>query len=347
MPSSKGLNPVVGRAFYGGFSQLRPAQEAAIDAVVAGEDVVVLAGTGSGKTEAVACPGRLSTPRCADRSHSPVVVYIAPTRALVNDIFRRIEPMLDPIHVTAGVRHGEKDDLSKKHPPGVLVTTPESLDVLLFKSSYQLKAVRTVIVDEAHLLYNTQRGMQLAILLRRLDLLLGRRVQVCAMSATVADAGALWEFFRPGVAPAVVEDPNSRTIERTIRIGWTPSKLAQTLLSIRQERREGVKVLVFAGSRRECDELAAVMRESVGLGDAVFVHHSSLSRDERLLTEQRFLEMRSAVCIATSTLELGIDIGNIDVVVLWGAATGWESFLQRVGAREPARRRCPTHRCGS
>ena len=190
---------------------------------------------------------------------------------------------------------------------------------------------RSVIVDEAHLLYNTQRGMQLAILLRRLEVFLDRRIQVCAMSATVADARALWEFFRPGLTPAVVEDPSSRAIQRTIRIGWTPAKLAQTVANIRRDRPAGVKVLIFADSRRECDELSAVLKDSSGLGDAVFVHHSSLSRDERLLTERRFLEMPSSVCVATSTLELGIDIGNIDVVILWGAPRGWESFLQRVG----------------
>ncbi len=331
MPPSRGLDPVVGRAFYGGFSKLRPAQDAAIEAVVSGKDVVVLAGTGSGKTEAVLAP---TVSRHLDAlvfADSPVVLYIAPTRALVNDTLRRIQPVLEPIHVRAGVRHGEQDDLGKRNPPTVLVTTPESLDVLLFKCRDKLAAIRSVLVDEAHLLYNTQRGMQLAILLRRLELFLGRRIQVSAMSATVADPQALWEFFRPGIVPAVIRDTGSRAIERTIRIGWTHARLAETLATIRQGRPKGVKVLVFADSRRECDELSAVLKDSAGLGDAVFVHHSSLSRDERLLTEQRFLDLVSAVCVATSTLELGIDIGNIDVVVLWGAPTGWESFLQRVG----------------
>lgn len=331
MRPSRALEPVVARAFYGGFSKLLPAQEAAIEAVVSGEDVVVLAGTGSGKTEAVLAP---TVSRHLDAlifADSPVVLYIAPTRALVNDIFRRIQPVLEPIHVKVGVRHGEQDDLSKKGPRSVLVTTPESLDVMLFKSRDELAAIRTVLVDEAHLLYNSQRGMQLAILLRRLEVFLGRRIQVCAMSATVADAHELWEFFRPGIVPTVVEDTTSRAIESTIRIGWTHAKLAETLATIRHDRPEGVKALIFANSRRECDELAAALKDSAGFGDAVFVHHSSLSRDERLLTEQRFFELVSAICVATSTLELGIDIGNIDVVVLWGAPTGWESFLQRVG----------------
>jgi ATP-dependent Lhr-like helicase len=332
MPSnSGGLDPVVGRAFYGSFSRLRPAQAAAVKAVLSGEDVVVLAGTGSGKTEAVLAPTVSRHLDALVHADSPVILYVAPTRALVNDIYRRIEPILEPIHVRVGVRHGERDDLKRKHAPAVLITTPESLDVLLFKSCEQLKAVRSLIVDEAHLLYNSQRGMQLAILVRRLELLLERSVQVSAMSATVADAEALWEFFRPDIVPHVVKDTSSRVIERTIRIGWTQEKLAKTLGKIRQNRPSGAKVLIFAESRRECDELSAALKDSAALRSSVFVHHSSLSRDERLHTEKRFLELASAICVATSTLELGIDIGNIDVVVLWGAPAGWESFLQRVG----------------
>jgi ATP-dependent Lhr-like helicase len=332
MPSSSGgLDPVVGRAFYGNFSSLRPAQAAAVEAVLSGEDVVVLAGTGSGKTEAVLAPAVSRHLDALVHADSPVILYVAPTRALVNDIFRRIQPVLEPIHVRVGVRHGERDDLKRKHAPAVLITTPESLDVLLFKSRDRLGAVESVIVDEAHLLYNSQRGMQLAILLRRLELMLDRTIQVSAMSATVADAQALWDFFRPGIMPAVVGDTNSRDIERTIRIGWTQEKLAKTLGKIRRSHPGGVKVLIFAESRRECDELSAALKDSAVLGSAVFAHHSSLSRAERLHTEQRFLELNSAICVATSTLELGIDIGNIDVVVLWGAPAGWESFLQRVG----------------
>ena len=114
MPPSRGLEPVIGRAFYVGFSKLHPAQEAAIEAVVSGEDVVVLAGTGSGKTEAVLAPTVSRHLEALINAKSPVVLYIAPTRALVNDIFRRIEPVLDPIHVKAGVRMGSKTTSARR-----------------------------------------------------------------------------------------------------------------------------------------------------------------------------------------------------------------------------------------
>lgn len=325
------LERAVGRAFYGQYARLRPAQAAAVDACASGDDVVVLAGTGTGKTEAVVAPlvsRHLPDLAKADR---PVILYVAPTRALVNDVLRRLEAPFDFLGVRVGARHGERNDLAKANRPAVVVTTPESLDVMLFKTPALLSLVRAVVIDEAHLLYNTQRGLQLALLLRRLEVLVGRSVQVAAMSATIADAAALWSFFRPGRSPRVVMDPGSRPIVRTIRLGWTTQRLAQALAGIRRDRPDGVKALVFTESRAECDAVAAELREMSGFGSSVFAHHSSLSRDERELTESRFQELRSAVCVATTTLELGIDIGDIDVVVLWGRATGWESFLQRVG----------------
>lgn len=325
------LETAVGRAFYGQFSRLRPAQAAAVEACGTGDDIVVLAGTGSGKTEAVVAPlvsRYLPDLAAADQ---PLILYVAPTRALVNDVFRRLDGPFEQLGVRVGIRHGERNDLDKTRKPAVLITTPESVDVLLFKSAGVLSKVRAVVIDEAHLLYNTQRGFQLAILLNRLELAIGHSVQVAAMSATVADPKALWSFFRPGHVPQVVNDPSSRPIRRTIRLGWSKQKLAETLTDIRDDRPAGVKALVFTESRAECDALAAELRADSRFDDAVFAHHSSLSRQERELTEARFQELRSAVCVATTTLELGIDIGDIDVVVLWGRATGWESFLQRVG----------------
>src|SRR4051794_37110564 len=156
--ATAGLNPVVGRAFYANFSSLRPAQTAAIAAVNTGDDVVVLAGTGSGKTEAVVAAIVSRYHEVLLDSALPVVVYIAPTRALVNDVFRRLEGAFDRLRIPLGARHGERNDMARVIKPSVLVTTPESLDVMLFKDESLLSEVRALIVDEAHVLYNTQRG---------------------------------------------------------------------------------------------------------------------------------------------------------------------------------------------
>jgi ATP-dependent helicase Lhr and Lhr-like helicase len=332
MSDAARLDPSVGRAFYGAFKEgLRQAQQEAVAPVSSGDDVVVLAGTGSGKTEAVMAPlvSRWRDPLVD--SATPVILYVAPTRALVNDIYRRLEPPLERLGITLGVRHGERNDLLRVHKPAILVTTPESLDVMLCKVGAVLSGVRAVIVDEAHLLYNTQRGMQLAILLRRLERQTRHPLQVVAMSATVADPSALWAFFRPLHVPTVVHSRGRRPIVRQIRLGWGPAELADALSTLRDSNPGGLKVLAFTDSRADCDRLATALREGSGYGEAVFAHHSSLSKAERQRTEAEFQRLRAAVCVATSTLELGIDIGDIELIVLYGRARGWESFLQRVG----------------
>lgn len=299
--------------------------------LVNGDDTIVLAGTGSGKTEAAVAPlvsRYLSTMQIAN---SPVLVYVAPTRALVNDIFKRIRAPLDKLGVVSGVRHGEANDLDRAAKPAVLVTTPESLDIMLSRRPELLGSIRAIVVDEAHLLYNTQRGMQLAIVIERLEVLMGDRVQVAAMSATVADSRSLWSFYRPGRGVAVVHDPTRREIEKEVRLGWSVDNLAEALDTMANAKGSGFKTLVFTDSRKAADNLASSLREQLSYTNRTYAHHSSLSKEERLRTEKEFAEFRSAVCVATSTLELGIDIGDIDLVVLWGHPIGWESFLQRIG----------------
>jgi ATP-dependent Lhr-like helicase len=328
MTTQLSLRTRVKMAFYGGFSSLHPAQESAVAPVLSGADVVVLAGTGSGKTEAMTAP-------VVDRllpdlvlAESPVVLYVAPTRALVTDIRRRLEPPLTRLNIRIGVRHGEKDDLRSSDRPALLVTTPESLEVLLARHPDVLAGVQAAILDEVHELYNTQRGLQLGIQLRRLELLLCRDVQVVAASATVSDADYIWSQLRPGRRVEVVEDRRSREVVAQIHQGRSRTWLAQTIERVLAER--PAKILVFANSRTECDLLVDALKRT-RIAETSFAHHSSLSRAQRQRVEAAFLRQRSAVCVATNTLQLGIDIGDIDLVVLWGPPSDWQSFLQRIG----------------
>lgn len=327
--SLRGLLPEVGRAFFGDFKVLRPGQVEAIPMVLSGSDTVVIAGTGSGKTEAMLAPlvsSRLDGCRSSPR---PVIAYVAPTRALVNDIFRRIDGPLSQLGVRAGIRHGERNDLDRVNKPQVIVTTPESLDVLISRNADLLAALSAVVIDEAHQLYNTERGMQLAIVLRRIELRHKRALQVVAASATVADPAQLWAFFRPGAMPRVSQDRTHRPIDNQIRLGLDRDEVCALIASAFDGM--PVKILAFAVSRRECDALADTTRTIGGFGESVYAHHSTLSKAERSNVESAFLSSSRAICFATSTLELGIDIGDIDLVVLWGNATGWESITQRIG----------------
>lgn len=325
----KELGARVGRAFFGQFQTLRPVQARAIEAVLGGSDVLIRAGTGSGKTEAAAAPLTQRYLDELDHSETVVVLYISPTRALANDLARRLEPVYDRLGLTVGVRHGERKDLARAACPGVLITTPESLDVMTGNQEPRLLHVRAIVLDEIHLLANTQRGLQLGIALHRLELLVERRLQTVGLSATVADPLAVWHFFRPGSSPQVIDDVGpSRTLERRIYIDVNHADLAERLARLDGPSE---KILVFANSRRECDVLADALREGAGFGDAVFSHHSSLTKEARERVESEFERLDRAVCVATSTLELGIDIGDVTLVVLFGAPTNWQSLLQRCG----------------
>jgi ATP-dependent helicase Lhr and Lhr-like helicase len=324
-----GLSLQVGRAFFGAFKDLRPAQRAAVEPVLRGDDVLISSGTGSGKTEAALAP-LLDRHLAACRDATGVtVLYVTPTRALANDLLRRLERPVEELGLRVGIRHGERNDLKRVQRPDVLITTPESLDVMLVRAEPALQDVQAVVLDEVHLVYNTQRGFQLAVLLHRLEASLGRRLQICALSATIGHAEDVWAFLRPGGEVEVVTDTTARAIDAVIRVEAPGDRLQDILRRIMgQDPRS--KVLLFVDAKRVAETVIAEVSAGT-LRAEVLLHHASLDKEVRLEVERRFLEAPRAVCVATSTLELGIDIGDIDLVVLYGRAPGWQSFLQRIG----------------
>ena len=228
-----------------------------------------------------------------------------------------------------GVRHGERNDLGRKDKPTLLVTTPESLDVLVSSHEGALLTVRSVVLDEIHLIYNTQRGFQLGVLLQRLEAFTGTPCQVVGLSATIATPTDIWRFFRPRQHVVTVRDEQNKPLDAFIRDLPSDQALVDLIDGLSTGAR--IKILLFANSRRECDRLGAILRDVTGFGTEIYVHHSSLDRQVRLDSERKFQAASKAVCVATSTLELGIDIGDIDLVALYGHPSGWESFLQRIG----------------
>lgn len=324
------LGQRTGRSFYQHFGELRPVQQQTLAPILGGEDVLIRAGTGSGKTEAAAAPLVERYLEALDHTDGVTILYVCPTRALGNDLLRRLEPVMEQLQIPVGIRHGERDDVSRATTPRILITTPESLDVMVGKELAALGSVQAIVLDEAHLLMNTQRGLQLAIVLRRLERWLDRSVQMVGLSATLGDPTSVWMFFRPGDHPTVIEDTaGDRTLSLQIRLDLSSSELSALLA--RLDESEPAKVLVFVNSRRVCDTVAEQMRNGSGFEDGVLAHHASLSRDERVRVESEFQQRRRAICVATSTLELGIDIGDINLVVMYGVPSGWQSFLQRLG----------------
>jgi len=323
------LERQVAAAFYGQFQQLRPAQEAAIPIILAGQNVVLSAGTGSGKTEAVLAPLVSRFWRHAIESNSLVILFITPTKALANDLIKRLEPKMESLGLRIGIRHGDRDDLASGSTPHVLLTTPESLEVLMFRKDAALTGIRAVVIDEVHLLYNSQRGLQLSCLLKRLRSFLSE-LQWAALSATVGRLSDVRDFlFGTAESATFLEFPAHRNIDAIVRACASEPDFLRLIQRIIGGK--PTKLLVFANARKECERLAGVLHQDQELCPFVFAHYSSLSPEVRVDTERRFSASRCGVCIATSTLELGIDIGDIDAVLLWGVPSGVESFLQRIG----------------
>lgn len=329
MPIDK-LDRRVAEAFYGKVKQLYPHQEHAIETILSGQNIILSAGTGSGKTEAVLAPLTQMHRQSALETDSTTILYIAPTKALANDIEKRLELPLQHVGLRVGVRHGDKDALKQKNLPHVLITTPESLDVLLFRADKAIQTVKAIVIDEVHLFYNTQRGLHLSILIRRLEILNQQPLQFACLSATVGNLAHIRDFmFGAERACHFVKAATQRTIASHIRILNTESDFVRVIE--KQCSIPKTKLLIFANSRKDCEHLANLLHKNKVLEGGVFTHYSSLSNDVRQKVEHDFANHPSAICISTSTLELGIDIGDIDMVILYGAPRDVESLLQRIG----------------
>jgi len=304
--------------------------------ILAGSNVLLTSPTGSGKTEAVVAP---VAEKALDAPGDMFCLYICPTRALVNDIERRIEGPLHKLGMRVGVRHGDRKTMRGKTIPSILITTPESLDVMLGSQNEQdknrLRTVRAVIVDEVHQFYQSHRGYQLVLLLERLKRLTKAPLQRLLLSATVAEPDRMAAWFQGSDLPfEIVRIPGGRALQVT---------LDQCTAANGEEFRQGEpvvalvnciihdhrKILLFANSRNECDWLYWKLHGRLGI--ETFLHYSTLDKKYRENVEHRFEKATKALCIATSTLELGIDIGDVDAVVMYGAPASISSFVQRVG----------------
>ncbi len=320
----------VGQAFFGNFSALRPVQEAAIRSLCGGRNAVISAGTGSGKTEAVVAPLISRFRDKALRDDATVLIYVCPTKALINDVARRLRPPLDRLGLNLAIRHGDRNELTGSRGAHVVVTTPESLGILIFQKHVCLNHVATVVFDEVHLLYNSQRGQMAAILFHRLRRMIKNPIQVAALSATVSRSEDIRTFlFGSDVDADMLRFPAARRIDGDTRICHSVKEAALLLERLMKSQRR--KLLVFANSRNEVEALTAAFKSRPGLGGTVAPHHSSLSGEVRQDIENWFATTVRAVCVSTSTLEMGIDIGDIDAVILYGPPPSVESLLQRIG----------------
>ena len=320
------------RAFYGSFPYLYPFQKQSIEPILQGKDLILQSATGSGKTEAVLAP---CIERVIQAGRQQTALYVVPTRALVVDLERRLTPVLkDRLGLQIGIRTGDFKRAGGALPD-LLLTTPESFDVLMGSSNADLKhfvqRIRTVIIDEAHPLIHHYRGRQLSYLLTRLQRRIADSVQKIALSATLANVDAVARFFgfRPD-AVFLTESVQRDIIPHLIHLKNDDGELV-ALLNDLYETWKYRKILLFANSRGCCDRLFSLLSRQGAFQGVTDLHYSNLKASTRRAVEYRFRHREHALCIATSTLELGIDIGNVDTVLLYEPPDSTSTFLQRIG----------------
>ncbi len=353
------------RRFPGGPT---PAQVEGWPRIGAGRDVLIAAPTGSGKTLAafLVCIDRLLRASVReDVSEAIDVVYVSPLKALARDIHQNLEIPLAEIRslaseqgivlpdVRAQVRTGDTSAGARaamtRRPPHILVTTPESLYLLVTaqRSREQLRRVRTVIVDEIHAVARDKRGSHLSLTLERLDALGEHRPQRIGLSATqrpIETIARLLVGAGPGRstangAPAceVVDLGHRRALDLAIELPDSEleavishEQWADVLDRIAREVKAHRTTLIFVNTRRLAERIAHLLSERLG-PDQVAAHHGSLSRDRRLRLEERLRAGDLKALVATASLELGIDIGPIELVCQIGSPRSLGTFLQRVG----------------
>lgn len=322
-------------AFFASFGSLRPVQLQAMPVVLNGGNVLVAAPTAGGKTEAVIAPvcERLIRNKWPGLS----VLVVTPTRALVNDLYARLCRPLDQLRINLG-RKTADHSFTDNSDDRVLITTPESLESMLSFRRCLLEKLQVIILDEIHLLDGSPRGDQLRMLLSRLSVFRhhvgGEQfggLQILAMSATVSNPRRLADIYL-GTTSEIVKVAGQRDLEAHVLLAsGTDQERAEQAMLATDRFADVHKILVFVNSRKQVDSGAGYFRVGRFSSSPVYGHHGSLSKAQREATEERFKSEREAICVATMTLEVGIDIGDIDLVICMDPPFSLSSFLQRIG----------------
>ena len=312
-----------------GFEGLSEAQELAVPEVIAGRHLLLIAPTGTGKTESAMLPVFHGLLRGKSGGFS--VIYVTPLRALNRDILARMEWWCAALGLRVGVRHGDTPAAERRkqalHPPDLLITTPESLQALFMGKTLRkhLAGVRYMIVDEIHELAGSKRGAQLSVALERVRTYAGE-FQRIGLSATVGNPEEVGRFLCGPRRPcSVVAVPVAKTLD--LGVVYAGEQFDAQAKCVERALDPSGSNLVFTNTRVTAEALGHALFKR---GD-VEVHHGSLSREVRIDAEDRFKKGEIATLICTSSMELGIDIGHVEHVVQFGSPREVARLVQRVG----------------
>ncbi len=365
MNPAKLFHPAVATWFSGHFASPTRAQAEAWPAIKSGRHTLLAAPTGSGKTLAAFLTVIDDLVRQGVAGKLPdatQVVYVSPLKALSNDIHRNLEaPLagiraelqrrdLPDVEIRTWVRTGDTTSAERqrmrRRPPHILVTTPESLYVLLGSQSgrQMLATTRSLILDEIHAVAPNKRGAHLAVSLERLAALCDTHLQRVGLSATQNPIGAIAHLLtgsgcegKSGLEVTVIDIGHQRARDLQIEIPESPLEAVmsaevwqQVYARLQRLIEDHNTTLVFVNTRRMAERVARELSERLGDG-AITAHHGSMAKEQRLSAEQRLKHGKLKALVATASLELGIDIGDVDLVCQLGSPRSISSLVQRVG----------------
>ncbi|MEK0381478.1 MAG: DEAD/DEAH box helicase [Nitrosopumilus sp.] len=319
-----------------GFKQLTQIQIKAVPIIYQKKDTLVIAPTGSGKTECSVIP-IFSHIKQSKKPGKIKAIYVTPLRALNRDVFRRIVRYAEKDGLTIEIRHGDTPQSTRKkisnNPPDVLITTPETLVILLTQKKMldALSELEWIVLDEVHELLGNERGSQLTISLERLQLNSKLELTRIGLSATIGNPEEAGKFVVGTKRKLrIIRDSSLRKYDVQVKyVNGTISDVAQYIIEYVTKLELQSPVLLFTNTRGESEFLASILREKSTLN--IELHHGSLSREVREETENSLREGKRGIVVCTSSLELGLDIGSIELVIHYGSPRQVSKLIQRIG----------------
>ena len=329
-----------------GYSTLTPAQSLSFNHIYEGKNVLVISPTGGGKTESALWPAMIRSKEDKLNTEGFKIIYVTPLRALNRDMLKRIQIYAETLDLSVGVRHGDSSESERRyqalHPPDILITTPETLQIILAGKviNKHLKGLKTLIIDEVHELLNDERGYQLLVAISRIKKY-AEKFQIIGLSATVGNPGEVAEaLFYPWnyeIVNAAADKEYNITVLMNDKVDDSFADLigaeknyAGIIKEIYDLYQQGKQFIVFTNTRSTAEDI--VMRlKLIDPKIAIEVHHGSLGKEIRTKVEEdfRLQKLRGLVC--TSSMELGIDIGSIDHVLQVNSPRQVIRLVQRVG----------------
>ena len=335
--NNKILDPTISKKFKSiGFENLTEIQKEAIPEILKEKNCLIIAPTGSGKTECATIPifSKLKTSKIQNKIKA---LYITPLRALNRDVFKRIINYAENEELKIEIRHGDTSQANRKriadNPPDILITTPETLVNLLSQKKHldALSDLEWVIIDEVHELLASERGSQLCLSLERLQIKSKNQIHRIGLSATVGNPEEAGRFLVGSERKfELIHDTSLRNYDvDVVFVDGIMDDVAVEIIDYIKKEQITSPVLLFTNSRGESERLSSILKQKTSI--IVELHHGSLSRQVREETEDMLRDGKSGIVVCTSSLELGLDIGSVELVVHYGSPRQVSKFMQRIG----------------